>query len=165
MSTERKNTIRVIIAHCCALAVAAVFLYAAQSKIIQPGQFAIDVGNFHIVPEPALNLIALFLPWWEAGAAVALIFPRTRRAGAIFIAAMCLMFILAVSYAAFYKGYHISCGCFGKDGSTDAGIKTVALDLGLLIGTAVAVFLPARKATATDQSDDRATPDAVGQPA
>jgi hypothetical protein len=165
LSTERNNMIRVIIAHGCALAVAGVFLYAAQSKIIQPGQFAIDVGNYRIVPQPLLNLVALFLPWWEAGAAVALIFTRTRRAGAIFIAAMCLMFIAAVSYAAFYKGYHISCGCFGKDGSTDAGIKTVALDLALLIATAVAVYLPPRKATATAQSDDFAPTGAVRQPA
>ena len=92
MSTGHNNTLRVIVAYSCALAVAAVFLYAAQSKIIEPRQFAIDVGNYRIVPEPALNLVALFLPWWEAGAALALIFPRTRRAGAIFIAAMCLMF-------------------------------------------------------------------------
>lgn len=165
MSTERNNTVRVIIAHGCALAVAGVFLYAAQSKIIQPGQFAIDVGNYHIVPEPLLNLVALFLPWWEAGAAVALIFPLTRRAGAIFIAAMCLMFILAVSYAAFYMEYDISCGCFGKDGSTDAGIKTVALDLALLLATAVAVYLPGRKATPTGRFDDRAPTGALRQPA
>lgn len=131
-----------LIAHLCALAVAGVFLYAAQSKIIEPRQFIIDIKNYRMVPEPALHFVALFLPWWEVGAALALIFPRTRRAGAILISGMLLMFIVAVSYAALYKGYNISCGCFGK-GSAAAGWKTIALDTALLIAT-LATLIGAR---------------------
>lgn len=127
-----------ILSHICALGVAGVFLYAAQSKIIEPRQFVIDIKNYRMVPEPYLHLVAILLPWWEVGAALALIFPRTRRAGAVLISGMLLMFIAAVSYAAIYKGYNISCGCFGK-GSASAGWKTIALDTALLIATLVSL--------------------------
>lgn len=128
-----------LIAHLCALAVAGVFLYAAQSKIIEPRQFIIDIKNYRMVPEAYLHLMAILLPWWEVGGALALLVPRTRRAGAILITGLLLMFITAVSYAALYKGYNISCGCFGK-GSAAAGWKTIGLDTALLMATFVSVF-------------------------
>ena len=128
-----------IIAHFCAVAVAGVFLYAAQSKIIEPRQFIIDIKNYRMVPEAYLHIMAIVLPWWEVGAALALAVPRTRRAGAILITGMLLMFITAVSYAALYKGYNISCGCFGK-GSAAAGWKTIALDAALLIATLISLI-------------------------
>lgn len=123
----------------CLLAVAGVFLYSAQQKIVEPRQFVIDIKNYRMVPEPMLNLMAILLPWWEAAAAIALLVPRTRRAGAILICGMLLMFITAVSYAALYKGYNISCGCFGK-GSAAAGVKTIALDIGLLLATILGIW-------------------------
>jgi hypothetical protein len=132
---RRRPDWRPIVSNVCALGVAGVFLYAAGLKILDPRQFVMDIKNYRIMPEWSLNLMALLLPWWEAGAALALILPRTRRAGAMLIAGMLVMFIAAVSYAALYKGYHISCGCFGKKGSTMAGLKTIALDVGLLLGT------------------------------
>jgi uncharacterized membrane protein YphA (DoxX/SURF4 family) len=137
-----------IVAHLCALLVAGVFLYAAVEKIIQPRQFVIDIKNFQIVPEPLLNLMALILPWWEVGGAVALIVPRTRRAGAIIVSGLLLMFIAAVSYAAFYKGLNIHCGCFGKDNPAQAGWRTIGLDVALLLGTFLSVFLSTEMKTA-----------------
>lgn len=127
------------------IAVAGVFLYAAQSKIIEPRQFIVDIKNYRIVPEPCLNLMAILLPWWEVSAAVAFLVPRTRRAGALLLAGMLIMFICAVSYSALYKGYNISCGCFGK-GSAQAGLKTIALDVGLLAAVGLGVW-PRKKVT------------------
>jgi uncharacterized membrane protein YphA (DoxX/SURF4 family) len=140
---EAHNRLRTILAHLCALCVAGVFLYAAFFKIAEPRQFALDIKNYQILPEQLVNLAAIFLPWFEVGAAVALILPPTRRGGAVLITAMCLMFIAAVSYAGLYKGLNIDCGCFGKH-STAAGLKTIILDVVLIIATAVAVFLPAK---------------------
>jgi uncharacterized membrane protein YphA (DoxX/SURF4 family) len=122
------------LSHLGALAVAGVFFFAAYSKITYPGQFVIDIKNYRIVPESMLNSMAILMPWWEVGAAVALLIPRTRRAGAMLITAMLVMFICAVSYSALYKGYNINCGCFGH-GSAKAGLKTIGLDVALLIGT------------------------------
>ena len=118
----------------CLLAVSGAFLYAASSKIIEPRQFVVAIKNYRMVHEAALHAMALILPWWEVGAAIALLIPKTRRAGAMLITGMLLMFIAAVSYAALYKGYNIDCGCFGKN-SAAAGWKTIGLDVALLVGT------------------------------
>ncbi len=79
--------------------------------------------------------------------------PRTRRGGAVLITAMCLMFIASVSYASLYRGLNIDCGCFGKN-STKAGLMTIALDVALIIATAVAVFLPTRRRSPSADLDE-----------
>jgi uncharacterized membrane protein YphA (DoxX/SURF4 family) len=132
---------RALAAHLCAAAVAGYFIYAACGKIYNPRQFAVDIGNFRIVPLAFQNLMAVFMPWWEVGAAVALVVPRTRRAGAVMVSALLLIFIVAVGYAALYKGLDISCGCTGK-GSSRAGWLTILRNLGLLLGAGAAVYLP-----------------------
>lgn len=130
------------IAHVCAIGVAAYFVYAAYGKIKDPRQFAVDIGNFRMVPLAFQNLMALLMPWWEVGAAVALVIPRTRRAGTILVSALLLVFIVAVAYAAFYKGLDINCGCTGKN-SSRVGWLTILRNLGLLAGALASVYLPA----------------------
>lgn len=149
MSSKSANSLRQLVAHLCALAVAGVFFYAAYEKIKWPGQFVIAIKNYRMVPELYLNLMALLLPWWEVAAGIALIFPRTRRAGAILILGMLVMFMVAVSYAAFYKGYNIDCGCFGKDSAT-AGWRTIGLDVLLSLCTLASVYLYTWKRPARD---------------
>lgn len=151
MSTETQNTFRNSMAHLCAVAVAAVFLYAAYFKIEEPRDFATAIRNYHVLPYQLVHLAALFLPWIEVGAAVALIIPPTRRAGGILVTGLCLMFIASVGYA-MSQGYDIDCGCFGKK-SAQAGLQTIALDVSLIIGTAIAVFLPSRNRSAAPESD------------
>lgn len=129
------------VGHLLAWTVACVFLAAAWGKIWEPRQFAMDISNYKIVPEYYINLMAIFLPWWEVGAAIALARPRSRPAGAVLIIGMLIMFISAVSYAALYKGLHISCGCWGKAGAASAGWKTIGLDAGLLIATILSLVL------------------------
>lgn len=130
-----------IAGHLCALTVAAVFVAAAFGKIREPRQFVFDIKNYQIAPASLLNIMAIILPWWEVGGAVALMIPRTRRAGAMVISGLLLMFIVAVSYAAFYKGLNIHCGCFGKDNPAQAGWRTIGLDSALLLATFLAVRL------------------------
>jgi uncharacterized membrane protein YphA (DoxX/SURF4 family) len=135
-----------IVGHLCAIAVAGVFLYAASSKIWEPRQFVYAIDNYKMAPTWVLNLMAMILPWWEVGGAVALIVPRTRRAGALIISGLLLMFITAVSYAALYKGLNINCGCFGKDNPSQAGWKTIGLDAALYVATFLSVhFCPTPK--------------------
>lgn len=141
MNGGNGKAVRVVLSHVCALAVAGYFLYAAYGKIRYPGQFALAIRNYQMVPEMLLNLMALFMPWWEVGGAVALLIPRTRRAGAIIVSALLVVFIIAISYAALYKGLDIDCGCIGKN-SSKAGWSNIILDVGLLIATVGAVYLP-----------------------
>ena len=143
MSDATKVQLRNVVAHLCAFGVAGYFLWAASSKIIEPRQFVIDIRNYKMMPEQLLHLIALYLPWLEVCAAVALAIPATRRAGAFLIAAQLVMFIVAISYAALWMGYDIKCGCTGKDSSM-AGWWTIALDSGLLLATILAAYLPTK---------------------
>jgi putative oxidoreductase len=141
MSNSGGTSARRITGHLLALAVAGTFVVAAWGKIREPRQFAMDITNYKIGPERYANLMAIFLPWWEVGAAIALARPRSRPAGAILISGMLVMFISAVSYAALYKGLHISCGCWGKAGAASAGWKTIGLDAALLIATILSLTL------------------------
>lgn len=141
---------RTMTAWVCALGVAGVFLYAGFEKIVEPRQFVIAISNYRIVPERGLNALALILPWLECLAAIALILPTTRRAGAILICGMLVMFITAVSYSALYKGLNIDCGCFGKGNPSAAGVKTIVFDSVLLLATIASVLLsPVRRRTST----------------
>lgn len=147
MTIATKRNLRSMIAHVCAFGVAAFFLYAACPKIVDPRQFRIDISNYKILPDEYTNLPALFLPWLEAFAALALVWPRTRRAGAVLIAGLLLFFIWAVYDAAIVHGLDISCGCTGKD-SGHAGWTTIIRNLVLLAATGVSVFLPAKSSRA-----------------
>lgn len=133
---------RQIVAHLCALVVAAYFLYAAVGKIGHGDarQFAIEISNYKILSPAYVNLPAVFMPWWEVAAAIALIVPATRRAGAVIIGGMLLMFIAAVAYSALYLGLKISCGCTG-DGSSQAGWFTIGRNVLLLAGVVASVYL------------------------
>jgi uncharacterized membrane protein YphA (DoxX/SURF4 family) len=138
--TQTASPIARVISHLCALAVAGFFLYFASSKILGLGplQFTVDINNFKILPREAVNLAAILMPWWEVAAALALIIPRTRRSGAILIAGMLVMFIVAVAIA-MAKGLDISCGCAGK-GSGKAGWTTIGRNVLLLAGTGLSVW-------------------------
>jgi putative oxidoreductase len=138
------NILKTVLAHVCALGVGGYFIYAAYGKIIDPRQFAINIGNYQMMPEMCWNFMALFMPWWEVGGAIALILPRTRRAGAIIVGGLLVVFIIAVSYAALYKGLDVECGCTGKN-SAKAGWFTIGRNMFLLAGTAAAVYLPTWK--------------------
>jgi len=143
-----------IIAHLCALAGAGYFLYAALGKIGygDTRTFAYQIIKYEILPPAYAHLPAIFMPWWEVAAAIALIIPATRRGGAIMIGAMLLMFIAAVSYSALYKGLLIGCGCTG-DGSSQAGWLTIGRNVLLLAGAVASVYLypgPAKRQAAVE---------------
>lgn len=139
MTDTKRRAAMSWIPHVCAVAVAIVFLVAAALKIWDPFQFKTDINNYHIIPRTYANLFAIVLPWWEVAAALALILPATRRAGALLVSGMLVMFIVAVSHA-MYNGYDIECGCFGK-GSSVAGWQTIGQDVLMLAATGIAFFV------------------------
>ncbi len=142
MIEQRASSKKQILAHLCALAVAGYFLFAAYGKIGHGDarQFAIEISNYRILPSAYVNLPAVFMPWWEVAAAIALIVPATRRAGAIIIGAMLVAFIAAVAYSAFWLELKISCGCTGA-GSSEAGWLTIGRNVLLLVGAIASVYL------------------------
>lgn len=141
-ATGSRSAVWRSISHLCALVVAGFFIYAAWGKLgpVQARQFAIEIGNYKILDPAYTNIPAVILPWIELYAAVALLFPATRKAGAIVVGGLLLFFIGAVYYAAIVLDLKISCGCTGE-GSSTAGWTTIGRNVLLLIATILSVAL------------------------
>lgn len=108
----------------------ALFIFAAVEKIIDPAGFARNIKYFHMVPLSYVNAMALLLPWWELAAGIAILTRSWRRAGAWLILLMLMVFTVAIATAV-YRGYDISCGCFGAK-SGKAGYPKLAENFGLI---------------------------------
>ena len=137
------------------LVVGAVFIYASHDKIWLPQEFARIVYHYQIVgPSDALpplvpNLLAVSLPWVELLAGLALLVGLWRRESALLVAALLIVFILAVG-STLVRGIDIeNCGCFALDAAgRAAGMKLILEDLALLVGALVLALLPPRQAAA-----------------
>ena len=95
----------------CRIILAAVFLLASVPKIIAPHEFAIAVFRYQLLPDAAINLMAIFLPWIELVAAIAILIPRTSAASAAILFGLLAVFTAAISID-LVRGINISCGCF-----------------------------------------------------
>ena len=92
-----------------------VFIYASYDKILDPGKFARDIANYHIVPFGLENSIAIILPWLELliGAGIILgIFID----GSIVLSGSFLILFIFMIFQAMMRGFNIECGCGLKEG-------------------------------------------------
>ena len=128
-----------------AIALGAVFIYAALDKIAAPREFARIVYRYQLAgPSATLgvvpaNLLAVVLPWLEVVVGVLLVTGIWRREAAGVTAALIVVFLVAVSYALAMGIDLENCGCFTVSGDgRSAGWMLLAGDLGLL---AAALYL------------------------
>ena len=121
------------------IALGVIFVVAALPKIVDPPSFAHMIYNYRLVPGPLVNFLALFMPWLELLCGLALILGIWKVAARNLIAAMLVMFIVAIAIN-LARGNAIDCGCFdvsavGK--SVDerlADMRLVILrDIGMLL--------------------------------
>jgi uncharacterized membrane protein YphA (DoxX/SURF4 family) len=92
------------------------FIVISIDKIADPLAFAQSVGNYKLLPLPAVLVIATVLPWLELLAGLAILFGVVQRGGSLLLCLMLGVFTLAVVLALF-RGLDISCGCFTQDPS------------------------------------------------
>ena len=92
---------------------AAVFVYAGVSKVLDPAQFAEAIDRYRIVPWPLAAGLGLYLPWLEIVAGVAVFFGRLRPGSLGILAGLGWVFVAAIS-SALVRGLDITCGCFGS---------------------------------------------------
>ena len=102
----------------CRMLLAAIFLLASVPKIIAPHEFAIAVFRYQLLPDSAINLMAIFLPWIELVAAGAILIPRASAAAAAIFLSLLTVFTAAIAID-LVRGIDISCGCFTL--AADAG--------------------------------------------
>ncbi len=94
------------------LALGAIFIAAAVSKIADPPGFAHEVYNYRLLPAAAVNALALVLPWLEILVGLAFILGFWRRTAAGMCGLLLLVFIGALSIN-LARGRPIDCACFG----------------------------------------------------
>ena len=86
--------LRNLLSHLAALVLAAVFLFAAVDKFLNPVPFAWTLSRYGILPLPLVPFFASLLPEAETVSALALLFPgRPRRAAAL----CCFLMLLLIS--------------------------------------------------------------------
>lgn len=126
--------------------VGGIFLYAGVVKAWTTQDFARDIQHYAIIPWPDLSLLlAVYVPWVELLAGLAVILRRLYLGGLVAILGMMLLFTGALT-SAWARGLDISCGCFGKDRQS---IRTnfpalLGRDLGILGAAAILLAAESR---------------------
>ncbi len=112
------------------LALSAVFIYAAWTKLRDPwAVFAVAIDSFQVLPLWGVEWVARTLPWFELAVGVLLISGRWLRISTTASSLLLLVFF-GLLVRAQLKGMQINCGCFGPD--EPLSWKTVMRDGALL---------------------------------
>lgn len=124
------------------LSLGALFVYAGAMKLRDPGAFAVEIANYHLLPDLA-PWLAVTLPSTEvvAGVSLCLAPGPWLRAAALLVGALSAVFTVAVAQVV-ARGINISCGCFGGD-SGPVTLVTVGRDLAFLVAAALVYRLAA----------------------
>lgn len=109
------------------LLVGGAFVFAGVLKIADPAKFALDVGNYRLVPHELTNLVAILVPWIEAAAGAFVLAGIWLRAAALVITSLTVMFFFVI-VSALARGLNIECGCFGTVGGQHVGLINLAID-------------------------------------
>ena len=87
-----------------------VFVYASYDKILDPGKFARDIANYHIVPFGLENSIAIILPWLELLIGAGIILGIFLDGSVVLSGSFLILFIVMI-FQAMMRGFNIECGC------------------------------------------------------
>jgi len=109
------------------IALGGIFIYAAVLKIADPVAFAGSVAAYHILPYFASYLTAAVLPFLELTCGVLLVLGYRVKGGALIIALLNLVFMVALA-SAIVRGLDIDCGCFKQGGSKTSPWLALARD-------------------------------------
>ncbi len=110
--------------------VGSIFMYTGFIKIHNPGEFALSIQNYQIVPVILTNLLAILIPWLEIYAGLFIFSGLFSRASALILSFLTSIFIIAL-LSALFRGLDIDCGCYGLGSAIDF-IKILA-DILLLL--------------------------------
>ena len=112
-------------------AIALLFLYAGAVKLWNTQDFAYDVQSYQLTSWTVSILIAVYLPWLEVFAALALLAKRLYL-GALIISITLLTVFLAALGSAWWRGVDITCGCFAPEENKTNYPLHVGADLALV---------------------------------
>jgi len=130
------------------VALGALFLWAAATKLPDMAAFALDVANYRVLPPALVPYAAAAVVGIEVVAGIALLTGVLAKPAAV-LAAVLLVAFTAFLVQALLRGIDLRCGCFG--GNEPASWWTVARDLALL-AAAVAVTRDGQRHRGADVS-------------
>ena len=128
-----KNDLKNMLVLVCRIFLGFLFIYASLEKILQPEEFAKQVGYYKALPFGLENLLAIVLPWTELIVGICLLAGLFVDGAALLSIIMMLVFILAISQA-MLRGIDITCGCFKVNADSEKlGLHTIIRDIIFLI--------------------------------
>ena len=117
-----------------------VFLYASYDKILRPEAFAKAVFNYQILPDTAVNIVALVLPWLELLIGLSLVAGIWLEGSTVISTSLMLIFIGSLIFNQI-RGLDIHCGCFSTDATQGpAGMLTIIRDFLFLVASIYLTF-------------------------
>ena len=140
-----KNDLKNMLVLICRIFLGFLFIYASLEKILQPEEFAKQVGYYKALPFGLENLLAILLPWTELIVGICLLAGLLVDGATLLSIIMNLVFILAISQA-MIRGIDITCGCFKVSAdSENLGLHTIIRDIIFLIMSFVVLNRHERK--------------------
>ena len=119
-----------------ALLFGALFIWSGIAKLKDPITFADNVRNFQVVGDPIAPAVALFLPWIEVFAGIALMSGRFARGGSFILMGLMVFFTLLMGIS-WIRGLDITCGCFGDNDIVNYPVKMTQNIVLLAVGFAL----------------------------
>jgi hypothetical protein len=114
--------------------IAALFLFAAVAKLLDPAAFAQQIANYQLTPWPVTAGLAVLLPALELCVGICLLLGRWES-GALVWTAILLTIFSGALVAAIARGLSIDCGCFGRSVENTGTIWPLIRNLTLLVVT------------------------------
>jgi uncharacterized membrane protein YphA (DoxX/SURF4 family) len=91
---------------------AALFIYAGVSKLLDPKAFARAISSYGIVPEAVLPVVSVGLPLLETVAGIGLLLDI--RGSLAVISGLLGLFVFVLGFG-ILKDLNVDCGCFGAE--------------------------------------------------
>jgi putative oxidoreductase len=126
------------------LAIAALFLFAAITKLVDPSSFAQQIANYQLTPWPATAGLSVFLPALELCVGIGLLLGRWESGALVWVAILLTMFSGAL-LSAIVRGLSIDCGCFGRSIENTGTLWPLIRNLALLVVTGFLWFSRVKK--------------------
>ncbi|MFH1562560.1 MAG: MauE/DoxX family redox-associated membrane protein [Nitrospirota bacterium] len=108
------------------------FVWASWDKILHPDQFAEAISNYKLLPNFAINLFAVVLPWIEFVTGLLLISGFQSKSSSFLILCLLTFFTLVIGIT-LLRGLDIECGCFGTNQGRKIALTTLIEDIFFLL--------------------------------
>lgn len=127
------------------LGLAAVWLISGWLKVVDPAQTEVAVDAYRLLPDSAVNPVAVTLPFVEIALGLLLIVGLGVRVTAV-LSGIVLAVLIAAIVSAWSRGLSIDCGCFGGGGAAEVDgwdyAREIARDVGFLVLAAWLMVFP-----------------------